>query len=74
MAFGKTKILMTFALFGFFIGAIAYLIVSWFTTNNLLRFTPIPIMELILAPWFISGTAGATLSIFIVIILARYNQ
>jgi multisubunit Na+/H+ antiporter MnhE subunit len=74
MAFGKTKILTSFAVFGFCIGAIVYMIVNWITTNNLLRFTPIPVMEILLAPWFISGTAGATLSILIVILVARYNR
>lgn len=74
MAFGKTKILTTFAFFGFFIGTASYFIFNWFVTNNLIRITSISLADIFLAPWFVSGIIGALLSTAIVVVFARVSE
>ncbi len=74
MAFGKTKILTTFALFGFFIGTASYFIYNWFVTNNLITIASISVQDILLSPWFISGILGAALSTLIVVSVAHFSE
>lgn len=74
MAFGRTKILTTFAFFGFFIGTASYFIFNWFVTNDLIRIMPLSILDILLSPWFISGVTGAILSTMIVVVFAHFSE
>ena len=74
MAFERTKILTTFAIFGFLIGTAAYFIFNWARTASLLELNPAPIANLILSPWFTSGIVGAILAMLIVFIVARLKR
>lgn len=74
MAFGRTKLLTTFALFGFFIGTASYFIFNWFITNNLIRITSVSILDIILSPWFISGIVGAVLSTVVMVVFAHVSE
>jgi hypothetical protein len=71
---GKTKIITTFALFGFFIGTAAYFFVNWLLSNNLIKITTVSFLDIFISPWFISGIAGAVLSTLIVLVFARKNR
>ncbi len=64
MSFGKTKLLFSFAFLGFLVGSAAYYVFDWLIVNSMLR--PIPLLEILTAPWFLSGIAGSFLSIAIV--------
>jgi hypothetical protein len=72
--YGRTKIFTIFALFGFFIGTAAYFIFNWFVTNNLIKLTSISITDILLSPWFISGAAGAVLSILVLTLIAHGSR
>jgi hypothetical protein len=70
MAFSRTKVLSSFALFGFLIGTAAYLIFDWIVTSNLIQVAPQAVLA---SPWFVSGIAGAILSTLLVVVIARAN-
>jgi hypothetical protein len=72
--YGRTKIFTIFALFGFFIGTAAYFIFNWFVTNNLIKLTSISVIDILLSPWFISGVAGAVLSIVALTLIAHLSR
>jgi hypothetical protein len=72
--YGRTKIFTIFALFGFFIGTAAYFIFNWFVTNNLIKLTSISVIDILLSPWFISGVAGAVLSIVVLTLIAHSSR
>ncbi|MCW4039655.1 MAG: hypothetical protein NWE83_02765 [Candidatus Bathyarchaeota archaeon] len=74
MAYERTKVLTTFAIFGFIVGTIAYFIFNWFVSNNLIRFTPPSIVNVMMSPWFVSGTVGALLSTIIVVVFAHFSR
>jgi hypothetical protein len=72
--YGRTKVFTIFALFGFFIGTAAYFIYNWLVTNNLVKMTSISINDILLSPWFISGLAGAVLSMSVLALIARGSR
>jgi hypothetical protein len=75
MAFGRVKALASIALLGFVLGAATNLVFSWIATNNFLKTTalslpiptpavkitavPVPVLDMLIAPWFLSGLAGS---------------
>ena len=69
MNLGGVKLLLSFALFGFIAGTLIFLAFDYFVLNTL---TTIPILETVLAPWFISGIIGAILSDTIVLTYAHF--
>ena len=71
---GRTKILTIFALLGFVIGTTAYFVFNWFITHNLIKITAIPVIDILLSPWFISGLAGAILAITILAVFAYISK
>ena len=66
MAFGKNKLLLSFALIGFLVGSVAYFVFDWLIINSNIALQPVPILEIISAPWFLSGIAGSFLSVIAV--------
>ena len=76
MAFGRTKLLLSFALLGFLVGSATYLVFNWIITNSaigIIYIYPTPILEVISAPWFMSGIAGSLLSVIIIYVSARFS-
>ena len=76
MAFGRTKLLFSFALLGFLVGSVTYLVFNWIITNSaigIIYIYPTPISEIISAPWFMSGAAGSLLSVIIIYVSARFS-
>ena len=76
MAFGRTKLLLSFALLGFLVGSATYLVFNWIITNSaigIIYIYPTPILEVISAPWFMSGIAGSILSVIIIYVSARFS-
>ena len=74
MTYGKTKVLTSFAFFGFILGTVAYFVFKWFVTNDLIHINFPSISSLVMSPWFISGSIGALLSTLIVIIFSRLTR
>jgi hypothetical protein len=72
--YGRTKIFTIFALFGFFIGTAVYFIFNWLVTNNLVKLTSFSIMDILASPWFVSGVAGAVLSISVLTLIAHGSR
>jgi flagellin-like protein len=70
MDFGGVKLLLSFALFGFIAGSVAFLAFDYFALNIL---TTVPILAIVLSPWFISGIIGAVLAVAIVLIYAHFS-
>jgi len=73
MEFGRTKLLLAFALLGFFIGTFAYYIFDWVVLNASLKIQPVPILEILTAPWFISGIVGSFLAMGALYLTARFT-
>ena len=73
MSFGKTKLFVSFALLGFLIGSAAYYVFDWVLANLSIVLWPIPILEIITAPWFISGIAGSLLLMAVLLVSARFT-
>lgn len=71
LSFGRTKMLLAFAFFGFLIGTTAYLVLDVLLLSSI-GMQPMAILELFSMPWFLSGLIGALLSILIVYVSARY--
>jgi len=74
LAWTKKSLMATFAAFGFFIGTATYFISDWFSTNNIIRITSIPIREIFSAPWFIAGIIGSIISLVIIFAFARFSS
>ena len=72
MNIGKTLLILLFALLGFVIGNLIYLIYWWFDIGNFLA--AMSISEIILSPWFLSGMAGSVLSISCIFALTRLSS
>jgi hypothetical protein len=70
MDFGGVKLLLSFALFGFIAGTVAFLTFDYFVFNVL---TTVPILEIVLSPWFISGIVGAVVADAIVLSYAHFS-
>jgi hypothetical protein len=64
MNVGKTILILLFALLGFIIGNLIYLIYWWFDISSFL--TAMSISEIILSPWFLSGIGGSALAVSII--------
>jgi len=73
MSFGRTKLLLSFALFGFLIGAATYFVFDWLIIHSALGIQPIPILEVVSAPWFLSGIAGSLLSVIAIYASAHFS-
>ena len=74
MVFEKVKLLGSFALFGFIIGAAAFYIFDWFALTGIAQPAPLVLAELAVSPWFVSGIVGSTLSVVIVYAFAHFNS
>jgi H+/Cl- antiporter ClcA len=74
MAFGRTKIITSFAFFGFILGTVAYFVFKWFVANDLIHINFPSISSLVMSPWFISGTIGALISTLILVIFSRLTS
>ena len=74
MSFGKTKLLLSFAILGYLIGATAYFAFDWILAHTAIGIQPFPIMTVLTAPWFISGIAGALLSMAVLYVSARFSS
>ncbi len=74
MAYGRTKIITTFAFFGFILGTVAYFVFKWFVANDLIHINFPSISSLVMTPWFISGIIGAVLATLILIIFSRLTR
>jgi len=74
MSFDKTKLLLSFALLGFLIGSTTYYAFNWLIVSNTIGILPVPIVDILLAPWFLSGIAGSLLSIIIIYLAARFSS
>ena len=74
MAFGRSKLMFSIGAFGFLLGTAAYFIFNWLAMNNIIIVTSVPIANVILSPWFISGIAGSIVSIVIVYIFGRFSS
>jgi len=72
MAFERTKLLVSFAFLGFFVGAGSYFFFNWFIVNSGIKFPPIA--EIIFSPWFVSGFTGSLLSILIVSVYSHLTR
>ena len=73
MSFGRTKLFLSFAIFGFLIGTATYFVFDWIFANAAIGIQPVPILEVISAPWFISGIAGSLLSMAIIYVFAKFS-
>jgi len=74
MSFGRTKLLLTFALAGYLIGAVAYVAFDWIFVNAAVGIQPVPILAILTAPWFLSGIAGALLAMAILYLSAKFTS
>ena len=74
MSFDRTKLLLSFALFGFLIGATVYVVFDWLIINSAIGINAVPIVEVILTPWFLSGIAGSLLSMIIIYVSAQFSS
>jgi len=74
MGFEKVKLLASFALFGFIIGAAAFYIFDWFTFTGIVQPAPLVLVELAASPWFVSGVVGSILSVMLVYAFAHPNS
>ena len=74
MTYGRTKVITTFAFFGFILGTIAYFVFKWFVANDLIHINFPSISSLVMSPWFISGVIGALISTLIVVIFSRLTS
>jgi len=73
MAWSRTKLMTSVAFFGFLIGTIVYFAFEWLTSNGVIYIASIPIAGVIFSPWFISGIAGALISIVAIYIYAHFS-
>ena len=73
MASGKSKLLFSFAILGFFVGSAAYFGFEWLTTNNMMIISSVPITQVLFAPWLISGVAGAVLSLIAISVFSHFS-
>jgi hypothetical protein len=71
MSFGKNKLLLSFAFIGFLLGSALYFVFDRLIANTTMY--PVPILEIILKPWFLSGIAGSFLSVIAVFIAAHFS-
>ena len=71
MAFGKKKLLLSFALFGFLVGVAAYFVFDWIIINSAfgILYIPVPVF----APWFMSGIAGSVLAVISIYLTAHVS-
>ena len=69
MAFERTKLLVSFALLGFLIGAGGYHFINWFIANS--GFHIPPIADIVFSPWFVSGFTGSLLAVLIVVVTSH---
>ena len=74
MAFGRTKLLLSFALFGFLLGTVTYFVFDLLIIKSIVGLRPVPIVEIISAPWFLSGIAGSFLSVATVYASAHFSR
>lgn len=72
MSFSRTKILLSFAFIGFLGGVSLYFLLSWLIIGSALQ--AMSILDVVSAPWFLSGIAGSLLSIVLVYFAARFSS
>jgi len=74
MAWGRKKLMSSFALMGFFIGTMAYLLFEWLAANSFFYIFSIPLTQILFSPWFISGIVGALISIIAIYAFAHFSS
>ena len=75
MSFDRTKLLLSFALFGFLIGATVYVVFDWLIINSAIGIQlQVPILVVLITPWFLSGVAGSLLSVIIIYVSAHHSS
>ncbi len=74
MSSGLSKIMLSIGIFGFVLGTAAYFVFNWFVTSNVVVVTSVPVVNVLFAPWFISGIAGSLLSCLIVYMFGRFSS
>jgi hypothetical protein len=74
MDFEKVKLLASFALFGFIIGAAAFYLFDWFAFTGIVQPPSLVFADLAASPWFVSGVVGSILSVMIVYAFAQYSS
>ena len=74
MALGKKTLIIAFALLGFIIGAAIYFALDLIVAPTAM-IGPLPgFVEILTAPWFISGIAGALLSVAVILVFAKFSH
>jgi len=73
MAWSRTKLMTSVALFGFLMGAIVYFAFEWLINNGVIYIASVPISGIIFSPWFISGIAGALISLIAIYTYAYFS-
>lgn len=70
---GRVKVLSIFALLGFVVGSVGYFAIDWIATHHIfvVSVSTVPLWEVLVAPWFLSGLAGSALSVIFVTAAAR---
>lgn len=71
MNFGRAKLILSFALLGFIVGTLTYLAFDCFVLN---KSTTITMLEIVRSSWFISGIAGAVMSVTIALTYAHFSK
>jgi len=72
MSFGRTKLLVSFAFLGFFIGTAAFYAFDWLLNNTAMGTYQTPILEMVTRPWFLSGIGGSILSVVVLFVSAKF--
>ncbi|MFQ6075196.1 MAG: hypothetical protein ACE5Z5_03525 [Candidatus Bathyarchaeia archaeon] len=72
---GRVKVLSLFALLGFVIGSVGYFVLSWIADHSIfiVSVSAVPLLDILTAPWFLSGLAGSALSVIIVTTVAHFT-
>lgn len=73
MAWSRTKLMTSAALFGFLMGTIIYFAFEWLTNNGVIYIASAPISGIIFSPGFISGIAGALISLIAIYTYAHFS-
>lgn len=72
---GRVRVLSLFALLGFVVGSVGYSVLSWIASHSVfvVSVSAVPLLDILTAPWFLSGLASSALSVIIVTTVARFT-
>jgi hypothetical protein len=74
MSLGRSKIMISFAALGFIIGTAAYILFNWLFNQGFPTINLVPLADVFLSPWFLSGMAGAGIALIAIVVLAYYTD